>query len=206
MSAAPRHPGNSGLAGLRMTAAEYLALGETTERYELVDGVVVMSPSATPSYSEIINEIVYQFKAYARAADPIRVFTNTDLRVAGDLVYRPVLAAYTAARLPPRTATLNSPPDLVVEVLSPSSRALDLVTKRRDYDRFNVGEYWIIDPDTAQVRTLHRPAPPALAQPFVETLITADTHPSTAIPGFTLDLRPILAIINEARRTPSDED
>jgi Uma2 family endonuclease len=164
--------------------------------------VVVISPIATPSHSEIINEIVYQLKVYARTVHPLRVFTDTDLRVAPNLVYRPDLAAYTPSRLPTPPAALATPPDLIVEVLSPANRALDLVTKRRDYDRFNVGEYWIIDPDAAEFRALHRT--PA-AQPFVETLITTPALPSTSIPGFTLDLHPIFAIIKEARRTPPHE-
>ncbi|GEM_PF-1772743 len=40
-----------------MTANEYVALGETTERYELVEGVVVMSPSAVRDYGELVIEI-----------------------------------------------------------------------------------------------------------------------------------------------------
>jgi Uma2 family endonuclease len=185
-----------------MTADEYLALGETPERYELIDGVVVMSPSPTPSHSEIINEIVYQLKAFARGPDAPRVFADTDLRLAPNLVYRPDLAAYLAAHLPLHPTALSTPPDLAVEVLSPSNRGLDLVTKRRDYDRFGVGEYWIIDPEAGHIRALQRQAPGA---PFAEMLVTGPQLASTAIPGFVLELQPILAMIDAARRTSADE-
>lgn len=202
MSAVPRHPGNSGYAGLRMTADEYLALGETQERYELIDGVVIMSPSPTPTHSEIINEIVYQLKDFSRAATPLRVFTETDVRLAEDLVYQPDVAVYLPDRLLAVPHVLKGSPDLAVEVLSPSNRGLDLVTKRRDYDRFGVGEYWIIDPETGHIRALRRPAPGA---PFAETLVTGPELGSAAIPGFVLDLKPIIAMIQAARRTCADE-
>jgi Uma2 family endonuclease len=199
MSAVPRQP--EGFAGLRMSADEYLALGETHDRYELIDGVVVMSPSPTPSHSEVINEVVYQLKAFARGPNAPRVFTDTDLRVGPSVVYRPDLAAYLPARLPRSPAALSSPPDLVAEVLSPSNRALDLITKRRDYERFGVGEYWIFDPQTVQVRACQRPA---ADQPFVESLVTADALPSRIFPGFTLDLRPVRAIMRAAGAEPGE--
>src|SRR5256885_1453627 len=54
MSALPKPLGSDiGYAGLRMTADDYLGLGETQERYELINGVVFMSPSPTPRHSEI---------------------------------------------------------------------------------------------------------------------------------------------------------
>ncbi len=141
-----------------------------------------MSPSPTPSHSEIINEIVYQLKAYGRSEIPIRVFTDTDLRLAENLVFRPDLAAYRADRLPRPMPILDLPPDLVVDVLSLSNRALDLVTKRRDYDRFGVGEYWIIDPDTGHIRALQRSAPGAVGA-FAESRVTGASLASAAIPA-----------------------
>ena len=45
--------------GLRMSAGEYLALGETQIRYELIDGVVVMSPSPTAQHQQLIMKIAH---------------------------------------------------------------------------------------------------------------------------------------------------
>jgi Uma2 family endonuclease len=53
-------------------------------------------------------------------------------------------------------ANLRGAPDLVVEVLSPSTRRRDLSSKLRLYERSGVAEYWVIDPeeDTVEVYRL----------------------------------------------------
>ncbi len=45
-------------------------------------------------------------------------------------------------------------PDLAIEILSPKTRAVDLVTKRKIYSRFEVKEYWTVDPDAELVEVL----------------------------------------------------
>ncbi len=47
---------------------------------------------------------------------------------------------------------MAEPPDLVVEVLSPSTRAVDLVRKAALYARIGVPEYWTVDPDAPELR------------------------------------------------------
>jgi Uma2 family endonuclease len=47
-------------------------------------------------------------------------------------------------------------PDLVVEILSPGTRKVDEITKRRLYDRVGVREYWIVDPELDAVKIHHR--------------------------------------------------
>lgn len=190
MSALPKYPRDIGYAGLRMTADEYLALGETPERYELIDGMVVMSPSPIPLQNEVALEIAFQLKAHAARAEPVRVFPETDVRFADGTVYRPDLCAYRAGRLPSKVEHLDAPPDLIVEILSPGSKPLDLITKRDDYERFGVGEYWAVDPSNAMVRCWRRQGARLL-----ETPVEGDTVPSGALAGFSLDLRPLRAII-----------
>lgn len=50
---------------------------------------------------------------------------------------------------------IEGPPDIVVEILSPSSRVIDRRVKPRTYARYAVPEYWIVDGDSAQIE-LHR--------------------------------------------------
>lgn len=199
MSAVHRQP--EGFAGLRMSADEYLALAETHERYELIDGVVVMSPSPSDEHSEVAVDIAAQLSVFANQSGQIRVFAEVDTRFGPTIVYRPDVLAYLSARLQSGARRRDLPPDLVVEVLSPGNRGLDLVPKRRDYDRFGVGEYWIVDPESLQVRALQRPTP---ADPFVETVVTGDSLASAAIPGFSLDLRPLRAIMRAAGEQPTE--
>jgi Uma2 family endonuclease len=194
MSAVPRHP--DGHAGLRMTADEYLALGETQDRYELIDGVVVMSPSASDEHSEIAVSIAAQLSVFAHRTGSIRVFADIDTRFGPGIVYRPDVLVYLGTRLQGAVRRRDLAPDLVVEVLSPSNRGLDLVTKRRDYDRFGVGEYWIVDPEGGQIRVLQRRAD---GEPFVESLVSGDTLASVSLSGFVLDLKPVRAIMESAR-------
>ena len=101
-----------------MTADEFLAIGETQERYELIDGVVVLSPSPFPSHNEITARITGQLFVFAERHGTIRFFPETDIRLNTGKVYRPDIAVYIANRIPKRVPRLDTPPDLVVEVLS----------------------------------------------------------------------------------------
>lgn len=194
MSAVPRYPRDAGYHGLTMTADEFFALGETPERYELINGVVALSPSPFASHNEIAVEITGQLRDFARAGGGVRTFPDTDLRLSATLVYRPDVSAYRAGRLHGRVERLTTPPDLIIEILSQSTRLQDLIPKRDAYERFGVGEYWTIDPADASVRRWRRAQ---AAGPMAEAPVDpgAATVESTALPGFALDLRPILAIV-----------
>src|SRR5262245_59038093 len=133
MSAVPRYPSDLGYNGLRMTADEYLSLGETPDRYELVDGVVIMSPSPTPIHQLLIQELQLQAGLYARAHSGTLVFPDTDLRLGPRQVYRPDLSVYAPGRWRGIPERLDLPPDLVIEIISPGSKPFDLITKRADY-------------------------------------------------------------------------
>lgn len=185
MSAVP-HSSGMGYAGLRMTAAEYLALGETTERYELIDGVVVMSPSSLPRHGRMAAELIRQIGNFVHASsgsNPPQLFTETDLLLSSSIVYRPDISAYGPGRLGAAVERLDTPPDLIVEILSPSTKPLDLITKRGDYERFGVGEYWVGDPETGAVRCWRR-----RGRELVEETVAGDNLACASIAGLRVDL------------------
>jgi len=180
--------------GLRLTAEEFLAIGETRHRYELVDGVVIMShgsalPCVSPRHSEISLRIIQQLLACADRAGDVRVFAGVDLEVDRTTVFRPDVVAYRGDRVPGEVRRLNFAPDLIVEVPSAETRGLDLVTKRDDYDRFGVAEYWTVDPDAAELRCWRRQG-----ARLREVPIEADVVASSAITGLELDLAPLRKI------------
>lgn len=170
--------------GLRMSADDYLTLGENAERYELIDGVVCMSPSPSYRHQKIITEVAGQIRNHLMNNPVGEVAVEADVRFSDKLVYRPDVIFLTAAKAVRCPMQVTEVPDVVVEVVSPDSRRLDRQTKKDDYERFGVGEYWIIDPER-QAFTFHR----LLGDKFTEVPPGAHAFDSEAIPGFSLDTR-----------------
>lgn len=184
MSAARSQITEYGYAGLRMSAEDFFGLGEAQERFELIDGVVLMSPSPRPRHAKVIQEILKQLGRFEDAGGSVDIYIETDLHIDDFSVFRPDICAYATKppeRIPDR---LTAPPGLVVEVLSPGTEALDLITKRDEYERRGIEEYWVIDPANARVRAWRRER-----GRFIETLVEGDVLVSSAIAGFALDLR-----------------
>lgn len=80
-------------------------------------------------------------------------------------------------------------PDLVVEIISPSTARIDRLIKFNKYKQAGVKEYWIVDPDTmiAQVYVLKN------GQYILNVYGDTDTAPVTVLPGCTINLQDIFA-------------
>jgi Uma2 family endonuclease len=103
-------------------------------------------------------------------------------------VYRPDIAVYLAARMPRLPERLVTPPDLIVEVLSPSTMPLDLITKRDDYGGFGVEEYWVVDPADGSLRAWTRGAGGMMAVD-----VQGGAFASARLAGLTIDLAALRA-------------
>ena len=80
MSTASRYPIDLGYALLRIKAEGGLALGETPERHELTEGVVVMSPSPNVTNKRVARWIVWQDDSRDKDWNRAAVFDETDVR------------------------------------------------------------------------------------------------------------------------------
>jgi Uma2 family endonuclease len=174
--------------GMRMTAEKYFALDDDGCRYELIDGVVCMTPSPSWNHQTVSLEIAFQFRAYLKKRPVGEVAQDVDVHLGtgprgGDLIYRPDIVFFKSGRLPAAVERPNLAPDLVVEIASVSSRRFDRETKKADYERFGVLEYWVIDPERATM-TFFR----LQKGRYVEIAPEGDRFASTAVPGFILDL------------------
>ncbi|MCK6485067.1 MAG: Uma2 family endonuclease [Phycisphaerae bacterium] len=172
--------------GLRMGADDFLALPESHVRLELVDGVVIVSPSPSYWHQKIVFEICRQIDDHLKR-HPIGDFVqDIDVKLRDDLVYRPDVVFLSSAKAARVAERIIEPPDLVVEVVSPGSRSLDTQTKRADYQAAGVGEYWLIDPEQQSLRFFvledgtYREASPA-----------GDFYVSRVIDGLRLDVERI---------------
>lgn len=174
--------------GLRMRADEYSNLSEDGYRYELVDGVIQLSPSATPLHQLVAAEIVSQLAACNRRRKVGTFLFEVDVQIrkrpdGRDLVYRPDIVFYCTGRLPRVPKRLTLVPDLVVEIISPDSRRYDQETKKNDYERAGVKEYWLIDPERGEMSFFR-----LLNRRFVAMPPTRTKLKSEAVPGFSLNL------------------
>lgn len=174
--------------GLRMTADEFLQIPDDGYNYELIDGVVVMSPSPSPKYQRVAVEIAAQIAWFLRDHPVGEVFPEIDVHIGqgptgGDLVYRPQIVFVRAERLRGMEDKIIGGPDLVVEVISRGSRRMDTQTKKHDYESFGVREYWLVDPDRERMTFYHLES-----GRLVEVPAQGDAFASQAVPGFVLDL------------------
>lgn len=125
---------------------------ENGERYEIIDGELIVTPSAVPLHQ------LADYRLTRRLGDHVEggrlgqiFFAPVDVRL-GDQTLIPDLLFISRARLDivgPKA--IEGAPDLVVEILSPSTRDRDLGVKKAVYARHGVREYWIVDPEARSV-------------------------------------------------------
>jgi Uma2 family endonuclease len=126
------------------------------EHYEIVNGVLYMTPSPSWSHQEIAGEIFAHLRAYIRTAGLGGVFmAPIDVELASNTVFQPdVVVLLKASQRKLKERHIIGAPDLVVEVVSPSSETHDRYRKLVAYARAGVPEYWIVDPDAQTVEVL----------------------------------------------------
>ena len=134
----------------KMTARQFLELGEDPVgvHLELVNGEVAVSPSATPGHSYTEKQLSYILESHIRANKLGRLYGDVDTIFGRVDVRRPDLIYFSRRRLDlVGEKAMEGPPDLCVEIVSPSSRLIDRRDKFKQYARGKVANYWIVDPD-----------------------------------------------------------
>ena len=134
---------------IRMTARQFAMLGEDPPgvRLELVNGEIAVAPSATPEHSNSDVELIFLIKQHVNEHDLGIVLRDLDTPLDMFNVRRPDLLFFSHARANLVTSkVLKGPPDLCVEIISPSSSTIDRVDKFEQYRAAGVPHYWILDP------------------------------------------------------------
>lgn len=141
-----------------MTYDEYASLPEDGNRYELVDGMLqCMSPAPIIPH-QVIGMKFATLLSSCCEQDYLILFAPVDVIFSPADVFQPDLLMIHLSRLSiVSLRAVEGAPDLVVEILSPSSVKHDQITKRRKYAQYQVPEYWIIDPTrkTLEMLLLH---------------------------------------------------
>lgn len=134
----------------KMTYDEYCLLPEDGNQYELFDGELVMTPSPNPQHQEIVTQLTTALNNYVQRKSLGKVYVAPlDTIFDEHTVLQPDILFVRRDRLDIVTKeAVNGAPDLVVEVLSPSTFHKDLRRKMAVYSQFGVSEYWVVDPET----------------------------------------------------------
>ncbi len=132
----------------RWTREEVLALPDDGNRYELLDGELLVSPSPRPLHQLALDALYDRLQPYVRQHQLGRTLHSpADLDFRSGQLLQPDLFVYPDPPGGLREWSQIGIPILVVEVLSPSTALHDRNRKRRRYQDFGVPEYWIVDPD-----------------------------------------------------------
>jgi Uma2 family endonuclease len=136
--------------------AEYLELG-TYWPIEFVDGVVEFLPMPTLLHQLIVDYLHERFKAFIKENDsgvvlqgPLRV------RVGKRVIRLPDVVFFRPDHIPADLRKMPNGADLAMEIVSEgrTNRERDYTTKRREYARARIAEYWIVDPQERRITVL----------------------------------------------------
>ena len=179
------------------TIADYFATPEG-ERWELIDGVLYhMAAAPNRKHQDASENIGHRFTNHIQPRRlglvyraPFAVLLPGESAVEPDLFFVSMAREHILA-----DRGCEGPPDLVVEILSPSNRAHDLERKRELYARHGVPEYWMADCDAETVLALTDPATvDGLGVYAAERLYTVgDVITTTVIPGLAIPVAEIFA-------------
>jgi Uma2 family endonuclease len=168
------------------TEDEFLALPETNERMELVDGELIREPSATFGHQSRIGLLHHRLVEWSatRSPRPDVCLSALDLRVGPGRILQPDVFVYVTPLERPVTMPLRTIPDLCIEVTS-RDRLYDRVTKRELYADAGVPEYWTV---VAELGFVERWTGPRLTDREEHR----DRMSTALLPGFTLDVAELL--------------
>jgi Uma2 family endonuclease len=168
----------------RVSYADLQRLPEDGPRYELYDGEVFVIPSPIPWHQIVVNNLKRLVEDYSSRNGGISLISPIDIVFSEHNVVQPDIVYFLASRrhLIDLFAPIRNAPDLAVEVLSPETRGNDLGRKKWMFTRFQVPEYWIVDPDACCIE-VHALARDEYA--LIQTACGSDILRSRTITGLS---------------------
>jgi Uma2 family endonuclease len=138
---------------IKLTYDDYLTLPDDGRRYEILDGDLEMTPAPSPRHQAVSRNLQRALDRHVTDNRLGSIYNAPiDVILAPTTIVQPDLLFLAAARRHLVTErAIEGPPDLIVEILSPSTAGRDRAAKATLYARFGVSCYWIVDPEARTV-------------------------------------------------------
>ena len=130
-----------------LTVDDLLRLPDDENRYELVDGILEVTPAAMTPHQRAVTRLSTLLDV--ACTDDYEVLEGPGINLADDLHRVPDVAVIRAA--PAGDGFITQPPVLAVEVASKSTRKRDRTTKKENYAAFGIDLYWLVVPEPASL-------------------------------------------------------
>lgn len=172
----------------QFTAEDRHAFPSDGRRWEVLEGALVVSPAPSVRHQRISSELVTRLLTHLRH-EGLVLHAPVDVVLGAGTVCQPDVVFVSAGRrsIVEEDAIVGAP-DLVIEILSPSTRRTDLVLKAKLYLQAGVAAYWVVDPDLDRLEAFARVGD-VWSSPVVAT--SPEVFEPAAFPGLALPLREV---------------
>ncbi|MDQ2726732.1 MAG: Uma2 family endonuclease [Actinomycetota bacterium] len=163
---------------------DLLATPDDGNRYEVLDGALVMTPPPGTSHQHVVGELFVLLRQVARPLGLRTFVAPVAWRIGPGQVPEPDLLVAATEAVAERA--IVAPPLLVVEVLSPTGRNRDLSEKRRIYAEGGATWYWLVDPAFPSLTVLRLAGQAYEQQALMEgsaPYITEEPFPVRVVPA-----------------------
>ncbi|MBR2214159.1 MAG: Uma2 family endonuclease [Selenomonadaceae bacterium] len=123
-------------------------------RYELINGEERMMTQPATNHSRISSNLNWIIHSYLRGKKKCKLFGEVDVYFDENNHYIPdLLVVCDKSKI--KYDGIYGAPDLVIEILSPSTAKTDRYEKKAVYEKFGVREYWLVNPKDKSVDVFH---------------------------------------------------
>ena len=121
--------------------------------YQLIGGQLIMTPSPIPYHQEVLRKLGFKILVFLEKKELGHLYyAPLDVYFSDSDVYQPDIIFIQKEREEIIGDTkIEGAPDIVIEILSPSTAYYDLRNKFRTYEKHGVKEYWIVDPGLKRI-------------------------------------------------------
>lgn len=182
---------------VKFTYEDYLLFPEDGRKREIIDGEIYgvdIAVGRSPSLRHQITcaNLLQVLNAWARSSGAGTIVPAPfDVVLSNENVVQPDILFVSASRVSIVTEkNVQGAPDLVVEIVSETTRKVDETTKRKLYERYGASEYWIVDPELETVK-VHRMTDRGYVRAAELSREAGDTLSTPLLPGLEIPLAEI---------------